>query len=129
MKELQIPIKWKFRLEKDFTTAWLKSLKDKWFYTDKISDWSIWNKKIDCYIATDKKLYICEVKVINKDIFPIKRLRSNQKKALRLINNLLPWCALICIYSISFNKYKIFSFDKIKDVSNEDSVKLEFIDI
>jgi len=38
MKELLVRLNSKHTLEKKFTTAWLKELKDKGFYTDKISD-------------------------------------------------------------------------------------------
>ncbi len=125
MQELNLPIKWPYKLESSFTTAWGKMIKDKWWYFDKISDWSIWAKKIDCYIITNKWSYICEIKVIDKDIFHIKRLRPNQLKALRLTNKLW-WNAILCVYSKSLNKYKLFSFNKIKNLTTDESVKLIF---
>jgi len=132
MKELQTQIKaWPFKLESGFTTAWLKTLRDKGFYVDKISDGSIGTKKVDCYIATNKSFYICEIKIINKDIFPLSRLRPNQLKGLRLANNLwkkfwLKDLAIVVVYSKKFNDYKIVPFDIIKDIDINDSLKLKF---
>jgi len=132
MKELQTILKWwPYKLESSFTTAWLKTLRNKGFYVDKISDGSIWTKKVDCYIATDKSFYICEIKVINKDVFPLSRLRPNQLKGLRLANVLwkkfwLKELAIVVVYSKELNKYKIIPFDVIKDVDVNDSIKLNF---
>ncbi len=126
MKELNTIMKgWPYKLESSFTTAWLKTLKDKWFYVDKISDGSIGTKKVDCYIRTTEDTYCCEIKIIDNDIFPISRLRPNQRKGLRLWME-LNGSAIVCVYSKNLNKYKIFNFDKIKDVDVEWSVKLKF---
>lgn len=126
MQELNTTMKgWPYKLESSFTTAWLKTLKDKWFYVDKISDGSIWTKKVDCYIRTKKDTYCCEIKIIDNDIFPISRLRPNQRKGLRLWMELW-WAAIVCVYSKNLNKYKIFNFDKIKNIDVEGSVKLKF---
>ena len=132
MKELQTQIKaWPFKLESGFTTAWLKTLRDKGFYVDKISDGSIGTKKVDCYIATNKAFYICEIKIIDKDIFPLSRLRPNQLKGLRLANDLWKknWIkdvSIVVVYSKTLNKYKIIPFDVIKNVDVNDSIKLNF---
>lgn len=126
MKELQTNIKWwPYKLESSFSTAWLKTLKDKGYYVDKISDWSIWTKVVDCYIRTSESSYCCEIKVIQKDIFQVSRLRPNQRKGLRLWMSL--WGkAIVCVYSKELNKYKLIPFDVISDLDTDSSVKLKF---
>jgi len=84
LEELIFPIRWPFLLEKSFTTHWLKLLKEKGFYTDKISDGSIGTKKVDCYIRTPHQDYCCEIKMVDAELFPLTRIRPNQWKALRL---------------------------------------------
>jgi len=125
MEELQVKIKWPYMLEKSFTTAWLKSLKAKGFYTDKISDGGIGIKKVDCYLRSDKSSYCCEIKIIAKDIFPVNRLRANQFASLRKWDDLW-WKAIVCVYSKEYNKYKLIPFSLIKDIDKNDSIKLEF---
>lgn len=126
MKELQTNIKgWPFNLESWFTTKWLKTLKDKWFYVDKISDGSIGTKVVDVYIRTNKWTYCCEIKVIENDIFQMSRLRPNQRNGLRLWMELW-WEAIVVVYSKKQNKYKIIPFSVIKDLSIDQSVKLKF---
>lgn len=126
MQEIQTIVTWKHRLEKEFTTAWLKTLRVKWYYCDKISDWSIWNKLVDCYILTTQWFYVCEIKVIDKDTFPLNRLRPNQWAALRKADDLIIWTAIVVVYSKYHNKYKIIPFKKIKDLDKNSSVKLIF---
>lgn len=125
MNELKIELKGKHKLESSFTTPYLKALKDKWYYVDKVSDASIGTKKVDVYIGTDKWFYIAEIKVIQWNKFPIKRLRENQLKALRTNLNTV-WIPIVIIYSKSYNKYKIIPFDWIKDIEYEDSIELNF---
>lgn len=125
MKELILPIKWKHTTEAKFTTAWLKELRVKWYYCDKISDWSIWAKKVDCYIRTKIDTYCCEIKVIEVNTFNLSRLRPNQWASLRKWYELW-WTAILCVYSKKHNKYKIFNFEKIKDLSSNDNVSLIF---
>ena len=126
MNELQIKLNgWPYKLESSFTSAWLKILKEKWYYVDKVSDGSIWVKRIDCYIRTNKTTYCCEIKVVNKDIFPLDHLRPNQFKALRLWES-LGWTAIVVVYSKELNDYKIIPFDVIKYIDKKDSVKLDF---
>lgn len=125
MQEINITVPWEYKLEKTFTTAWLKELTKKWYTTDKISDWSIWAKKVDCYIFTDQASYICEVKIIKNDIFKISQLRDNQKSFLKRNLN-LNWKPIVCVYSISHNKYKIIPYEFIVDKSHNDRIKLQF---
>lgn len=126
MKELQTNMKaWPFNLESGFTTKWLKTLKDKGFYVDKISDGSIWTKKVDVYIRTNKSSYCCEIKVIDNDIFQMSRLRPNQRNWLRLWMDLW-WEAIVVVYSKKQNKYKIIPFSVIKDLNVDQSIKLKF---
>lgn len=126
MKELYITMKDKpFLLESSFTSYWLKHLNKLGYYTDKISDWSIWYKRVDCYIATDKNSYLCEIKVINKNIFPLRRLSSNQWSALKCWNKLRTW-AIVVVYSKTLNKYAIIPFNKIKDLDRDSSIELTF---
>ena len=125
MKELEVSLKWPFRLEKEFTTAFNKKLKDKWFFVHKLSDWWLGNKPYDCIIRTNIATYHTEIKVIDKENFYIKQLRSNQRKALRLVTELW-WVGLIVIYSKHFNKHKVFTFEKIKDIWPWDYIKLLF---
>lgn len=125
MKELKVDIKWSFTTEAKFTTAWLKQLRDKWFYCDKISDSWIWFKKVDCYIRSNKDSYCCEIKVIEATTFNLWKIRPNQWASLRKWYNL--WGnAILCVYSKKHNKYKIFSFEKIKYLSSNDNVSLIF---
>lgn len=127
MKELKVKISWwPYRLESWFTSAWLKVLRAKWYYCDKISDSWIGMKKVDTYIVTDKQFYVCEIKVIDKDIFHISRLRSNQYASLRLADTLSPGSAIVCVYSKTQNKYKIIPFDVILKVERDESIRLTF---
>jgi len=125
MKELKVQINWPFQLESSFTTHWLKKLKEKWYYVDKVSDGWIWMKKVDSYIRTDKDSYCCEIKLIDKDIFPLNRLRHNQWASLRKWHELW-WTAIVVVYSKTLNKYTIIPFDIIKDLDKNDSIKLSF---
>lgn len=126
MQEIQTIVPWKHRLEKDFTIAWLKTLKVKGYYCDKISDWSVGNKLIDCYIVSTERFYVCEVKIINKDTFSLSKLRPNQWSALRRADNLIIWTSIVVVYSKLYNKYKIIPFSKIKDLNKNDLVKINF---
>mgnify|MGYP002333458724 CR=1 FL=1 len=125
MKELKVDILGGHKLEKDFTTDWLRSLEKKDFTTDKISDWSIWYKKIDCYIWTNKWYYVCEIKVIKKDVFKISQLRANQISFLRKTLKTV-WKPIVTVYSIEYDNYVIIPFEYIKDMKKEDSITLKF---
>ena len=125
MKELQTIIPGSYSLEKTFTTAWLKTLKDKGFYTDKISDSSVGMKKVDCYIATPWFFYPCEIKLVNNDKLPLKRISGNQWSALTL--NIWLWHrSIIVVYSKKYNNYKIIPFEKIMNLDRNGHVKLIF---
>lgn len=130
MEELQVKLNRKnFKLEKDFTSVWGKALKKEWFYFDKISDWSIGFKKIDCYIWTNKKFYVCEVKMIANDIFKISSLRDNQYSSLK--TNLMLWGtaeSIVVVYSKKLDKYSIIPFSVIYLLNRQDSIKLTFKD-
>ena len=125
MKELLVRLNGNYTLEKQFTTAYLKLLKEKWFYTDKISDWSVWSKKVDCYIRTNEDTYCCEIKVINNNIFPVKKLRANQYTALKKWHDLW-WQAIVIVYSKTYKQYKIIPFSKILEIWKNDAIKLLF---
>ena len=126
MEELKIKIKAKFTKESEFTTFWLKELKELWFACDKISDWSIWTKKIDCYITSDKAMYVCEVKIIEWKTFNLWRIRDNQRAYLSQVNKLW-WKAIMCVASKKLQEYVIFSFDRIKDFDRKTtSLDLKF---
>ena len=125
MKELLVRLNGNYTLEKQFTTAYLKLLKEKWFYVDKISDWSVWSKKVDCYIRTSDETYCCEIKVINKNIFPVKKLRANQYTALKKWHDLW-WQAIVIVYSKTYKQYKIIPFSKILEIWKNDAIKLLF---
>ena len=125
MKELEVDLKWPFRLEKEFTTAWLRALKNRWYFAHKLSDGSISSKPYDCIIRTKEATYHTEIKVIDKQNFYLKQLRPNQRQALRKITKLW-WIWLIVVYSKFYNKHKLFTFDKIKDIKPWDYVKLLF---
>ena len=47
MQELNLQLKWKFTLEKTFTTAYLKAIRDKWWFAYKLSDWSLGQKPFE----------------------------------------------------------------------------------
>lgn len=125
MKELNLQIKWTYTLESKFTTAWLKEIRNKGWFAYKLSDGSLWQKPFDAIVTTDKGTYFVELKVINKDVFQINRFWPSQLKSLRLVNSMW-WNAIVLVYSKTYNKYKIFSFDMIKDLSSDESVKLIF---
>ena len=125
MKELHIKLNKKHTVEKTFTTDWLGRLRAKWYYCDKISDGGIGIKKVDSYIRTKVDSYCCEIKVIEVDTLNLSRLRPNQWASLRKWYE-LGWAAILCVFSKKYQKYKIFSFEKIKDLSSSDNVKLIF---
>lgn len=125
MQELQVKIKWLHRLEKQFTKEWLDLLENKWYPVDKVSDWSIWTKKVDCYIFTDVSSYICEIKVIASDIFKISKLRDNQYSFLKR-NLKLNWKPIVTVYSKKYNDYKIIPFEFIVSKDRNDRIKLQF---
>ncbi len=125
MQEIKIPVPGEYTLEKKFTTSWFKELNKKWFPTDKISDGSIWTKKVDGYIFTKKASYVCEVKVIKKDIFKISQLRDNQYSFLKR-NLETNWVPIVCVYSIFHNDYKIIPFEFIEKKDRNDRIQLQF---
>lgn len=126
MKELQVKVPWwPFPTEAKFTTAWLKVLKDKGYYTDKISDASIGTKTVDCYLSTDKDSYCCEVKVVDAEKFPLSRLRPNQWRALRLWDK-NHGVSVVVVYSKKHNDYKVIPFQMIADLDKNDYVWLSF---
>ena len=125
MKELNLIVPWQYSLESKFTTSWLKEIRNKGWFAYKLSDGSLGQKPFDAIVTTNKGTYYVELKVINKDIFPINRFWPSQLKSLRLTNELW-WNAIVLVYSKQYNQYKIFSFDKIKDLSSNESVKLIF---
>ncbi|MDD3302244.1 MAG: hypothetical protein PHN31_01715 [Candidatus Gracilibacteria bacterium] len=102
-----------FKLEKDFTTYWLGELGKKGFWKKKWSDGSFDMKPYDCNIATPEADYYCEIKVIKKDEFSLKVLRPNQLKALEDLTN-LGKNAIVVIYSIEFNNYKVYKYSDLK---------------
>ena len=125
MLELNLKVPWKFTLESKFTTAWLKEIRNKGWFAYKLSDGSLWQKPFDAIVTTNKGTYFIELKVVNKDIFNISRFWPSQLKSLRLTNSL--WSnAIVLVYSKTYNRYKIFSFDKIKNLDSSESVKLIF---
>lgn len=130
MEELKIGIKWPYKLEKEFTTAFLKELKKKWYFIYKISDAWIWIKPFDCIIVSDKAWYYIEIKLIDNDIFYINRLRDNQYTALKHIytldNNKLLLIPLVIVYSKKQNKYSIIPFNKIIWMDRNNRIRLTF---
>lgn len=127
MKELEVEMmnKKSFSLEKDFTTHYLKQLKQKGYFAYKISDAWVWIKPMDVFIYTSNWWYYCEIKIIEKDIFQISQLRDNQYTALKHIYTLW-WNAIVIVYSKIINKYKIIPFDKIVWLDRNNSIKLIF---
>lgn len=127
-EELRVDIKWPFCLESNFTSHLKSELEWKWYYVDKISDWSIGTKKCDCYIKTYTNTYLCEIKVVPWKIFHFSRLRPNQIKSMRRWDKL--WGKSIVIaYSKSENKYKIIEFSKIQHLTRDEAVELDFNNI
>jgi len=125
MKELQTIVPGSYTLEKKFTTAWLKTLKDKGFYTDKISDSSVGMKKVDCYIAWPDKFFPCEIKVVPNDKLPLTRLSGNQWDALSK-NLELGHYPIVTVYSKKYNQYKIIPFSKMVNLDRNGHIKLIF---
>lgn len=100
MLELYVKVK-KCSTEALFTTNWLKSLKQKWFWCHKISDWWIWLKPFDWIIQTNINNYFFEAKRIEKDIFKLNQIRENQRASFHKISNIENKCE---IYSLKENE-------------------------
>lgn len=128
-----IKIKWPFKLEKDFTSAFLKEFNKTW-WSFKISDLLRTLKPFDFFWVNKNWVYFCEVKVIEKDIFELSQLRNNQFTSLFRISeiiekyNLQNINSIILIYSKEFNDYQIISFDSIIKLYNNNwkKIKLQF---
>lgn len=125
MNELETSIKWPYKLESSFTTSWLKSLKEKWYFCYKIPDWSLWQKPYDVIVVTDKNTYHIEIKLIKGNKFPLSNLRPNQWASMRKIDKLL-WSSILVIYSSNNNNYKIIPFSKIKNLDKQGKIELVF---
>ena len=125
MQEIQTIVPWSFTKEKDFTTAWLKTLKGKWHFVYKLTDASMWKKPYDAIIRSQISTYHTELKIVEWNIFKISDLRNNQYSSLRNISELW-WNAIVVVYSVKFNDYKIIDFNKILKCSINDSIKLVF---
>lgn len=128
MLELQVKMgnRTPFKLEKKFTTEWGKKLKEQGFYFDKISDGSIWMKKVDCYIGTNVNFYVCEIKMVDNKIFKISQLRDNQYTALKNAWKLKAWKSIVVVYSKKVDKYKIIPFSVIEPLPRNSSIQLDF---
>lgn len=118
MKELiwiKCPKSW-FPNEAKFTTWWLWELKKLWFWKKKWSDASWDRKPYDCNIATPTSDYYCEIKHLKKDAdFWIEIFRPNQIKAMQDLTALNKQ-AIVCIYSMPQNQYKVISWKNLKKV-------------
>lgn len=122
MKNFHISIKWKFRLEKDFTSAYLKQWKFLWNYWYKLTDMARVQKPADTILANSDGIYIAEFKMIDNNILHIWQFEPWQIKAWRIVSWLC-WKTIAIIYSIKFNKYKIIDFKDI--VKKKDKGEME----
>lgn len=114
LKDIKMPKK-AFKLEKDFTTYWLRELSKKWFWSKKWSDWSWDMKPYDCNIATSDWDYYCEIKIIKDEDFSMNQIRPNQTKAMEDLTAL--WKnAIIVIYSIEHNNYNVYKYSDLKKI-------------
>lgn len=139
MLELYWKIKkcWK---EAIFTTAWLKMLKEKWFWCHKISDWWIWLKPFDWLIQSNISNYYFEVKRISWNTFNFKQIRINQWTSFHKISNLENKCeiyeknpkelnnksCLLVIFKKDTSDFIIIPFCEIAYLSPEWSIVIDF---
>lgn len=129
-------LKWPFKNEKTFTTAFLKEFKkDKTKGRSfKIPD--IWRtiKPFDFIWVHKEWVFFCEVKVIDWNTFNFNKLRDNQYTALRRIDrirnnfyylfNIIKPCILV--YSKKYDQYKFIDIKAIIDIEKNwfNSIKL-----
>ena len=81
---IKFKIPWKFKLEKDFTSAYLKEFRKNW-WCHKISDAWIWIKPFDFFWINWLWVFFAEVKIIDNEIFSFNQLRVNQFTSLKKI--------------------------------------------
>jgi len=122
MKNLQIKVPWKYKLESKFTSAYQKAWKDLWNWSFKISDWDRSQKPTDTILANKNWIYIAEFKTIKNDILKISQFEPSQMSAWRKVSWLC-WKAIAIIYSIKLNKYKILDFKYI--IEKKDKLEME----
>lgn len=139
MLELYTKIK-KCSTEAIFTTAWLKSLKEKWFWCHKISDWWIWLKPFDWIIQSNLNNYSFEAKRVASNTFNLNQIRPNQRASFHKISNLENKCeiyetdpkklknksCLLIIFKKDSSDYIIIPFVEIAYLSQEWSIKIDF---
>jgi len=125
MLELQTKVKGNLKTEAIFTTTWLKSLKQVWFWCHKITDGSMWFKPFDCLISTNLDFYACEIKIIDNEVFKFNQLRDNQVTALKRLH-LLGRPTIITIYSKKQKDYIIISFPKLLALGWDTSIIIDF---
>lgn len=122
-----------FTLERDFLSAFLKNIKDDWGWWYKISDVWFTIKPFDCVFINQEWIFVCEAKIIENDIFDIKKMRSNQFTALKRISkiiekyNLKNIHAVVLIYSTWLKKYKMINFSKILEQYELGNIKTNII--
>ena len=124
-----------FKLEKDFTSYFLKQFESEWWWSFKISDIIRTIKPFDWFWLNKDWVFFCEVKIIDNDIFDIFQLRNNQFTALKRISkiiekyNLKNIHSVVLIYSTWLDKYKMINFSEILQ-SHENGInkiKIDFI--
>jgi hypothetical protein len=122
------------KLEAKFTTKFLKKWKDKWNWGFKIPD--IWKtiKPFDWFWICEKWIFICEAKVIKKEIFNFSDIRDNQWTALERINELKKkykfnniFCCLL-IFKEDWES-KFIDFQLILDLDSYWEKKINFKEI
>ena len=124
-----------FKLEKDFTSHFLKQFESEWWWSFKIPDIIRTIKPFDWFWVNKDWTFFCEVKIIDNDIFDIFQLRNNQFTALKRISkiiekyNLKNIHSVVLIYSTWLDKYKMIDFSEILQ-SHENGInkiKIDFI--
>jgi len=123
MKNFYIKVPWKYLLEKDFNTAYLKVWKEthkNWGY--KISDMARVQKPTDTILADETGVYIAEFKMIKSNVLDIWQFEPWQMKAWRTVSWLC-WRAIAIVYSIKFNRYKVLDFKDI--IEKKDKWEME----
>lgn len=133
MYKLYFKLKKQFKLEKDFTTAFLKEFKDQWWWAYKISDLRRTIKPFDCIMINWEWVFFCEIKTIEHNIFKFNQLRNNQFTRLTRISNIVDKYNLpnihpiVIVYSLKFHTYKVIDFKDILKAIEKGKEELSFL--
>ncbi len=130
---LYYKLKWNIRLEKDFTTAFLKEFKAQWWWSYKISDLARTIKPFDWFGVNSQGVFFCEAKMIDLNVFNFSQIRDNQFTALKRIQelsdkyNMQNIHPIVLVYSVKFKNYKVVHFSEILERMAKWKQQLNFL--